>query len=621
MSRSPLYLIGLITATTLAGACGSGGNTTVGDASIALALSPTSASVTAGNSTTVTGTITRTNFTGDITINVTGAPAGVAGTVTQSPVSGGSTAQVTITTTSSAPPGVYPLQVIASGSGVTNATATYTLTVTAAANFTVATSPTSINVVQGNTVTTNVDVNRTGGFNGTIAYSVTGAAGAPLPNGLTAAVSATGTGDQRTLTFTTTSALAAGTYPLTVHATSLGLDRTTTLTIVVAAPVAGLVRLDYSACSTATKPIWVAFQDGSGTYTRVNGTGDVYTFNVASTKGAFATVTQNGTVFNTTVQYFAQSETAGIVGSCTATGGKTVNGTLNGVTAGYVASISMGGAQTIVNGPATTFQLAGVAAGSQDLVAYNRNGATPGAALDRLIIRRGLNIADGGSVGLLDFVSAADLMQPTTVTYTVNGAGAGTTISQNQAYLTGTACTAHPLYTKSGTTNSLFVYGVPTASQVATDFYRLGVTEAVTATSSRTISTSFHTLANASVTLPAAIAPTVTINSSALNSYRLLQSTLTLPADYSTASFTYSDTPGNTITLFQSAGYIGGAGTATLAAPDFGSVAGYQASWGPSKFTATNYFTNTFGGSAFGAVCSEGATTKSAMVTGSIQLA
>lgn len=88
-------------------------------------------------------------------------------------------------------------------------------------------------VVQGAAASpVTVTVTRGGGFTGAVALSVTGA-----PAGMTAAFTPTsvGTGTTTsTLNVTTTAALAAGTYPLTVRATGAGVtDQTATLTVTV----------------------------------------------------------------------------------------------------------------------------------------------------------------------------------------------------------------------------------------------------------------------------------------------------------------------------------------------------------------------------------------------------
>lgn len=98
---------------------------------IALTLSPASATVTQGGNASFAVNIARTNFTGSVTLAVSGAPNGVTTAVTTSPTAGNS-ANVAVTVGASVAAGVYPLVVTGSAAGIANATATYNLTVTAA---------------------------------------------------------------------------------------------------------------------------------------------------------------------------------------------------------------------------------------------------------------------------------------------------------------------------------------------------------------------------------------------------------------------------------------------------------------------------------------------------------
>jgi len=708
--RSFLALIALV---ALANGCSSGGATTPVVGSIVLSLSPTSATIQQGASTQVTGTVTRTNFTGDIAISVNGAPTGVSGSVTLAPVNGGNSAQVTLSASNSTVVGTYSLTVVAKGSGIDSTTATFTLTIAAATpasytmavgtpsqsiaqsgtalsaltfvrtaftgnitlsaenlptgvtaafatnpvsgttssvtfaasptatpgsfntilirgtasgltdvtagvtlvvtvtgSFTIAAGNASLSVVQGNNASTSVNATRVGGFGGTIVYSVTGPSNAALPAGLTAAVTPTATADQNTLTVTTTAGLAPATYPIVVHAVSFGPEQTANVSVVVTA-LGSAVRLDYSLCAAGGKPVWVAFQDGAGAWTHVAGSADVYSFNVASANGAIAVVT-TGANYVTAINYMSQGELAAFTGGCAPTG-KTINGTVAGVTSGFLASISMGGGAATVAAPATTFQLVGLANGAQDLVAYNRNSLTPGAVNDGLILRRDLNVADGGSVPLIDFGSL-EAVSPTTFTITLTGAPGGATITQVQSYLTGVTCSSHLLYTKSGTSATVFAYGVPTGLQRVTDYYNLSLTSLDALASSRQVSRSFQTLANMTIALGASISATVTDVTGGAT-YRRVQSVLALPSDYQSASLIYTGVVANSVTISQSTGYIGGAASVTLAMPDL-TAAGYLAAYGPGTANAVNYLTSARGTSGGGAGCNQGGTTKVATVTG-----
>jgi hypothetical protein len=102
--------------------CGSGSASTgTTGGSIALSLSPTSATIQVGGSTQVSGTIVRTDFTGDVAVTVSGAPSGVTGVANSQPTGGSNSASVTISAASTAAPGTYTLTVTASGSGISAA--------------------------------------------------------------------------------------------------------------------------------------------------------------------------------------------------------------------------------------------------------------------------------------------------------------------------------------------------------------------------------------------------------------------------------------------------------------------------------------------------------------------
>jgi hypothetical protein len=713
MRRHRPFLLALLAIVALAPACGSGGGTTTVTGSIALSITPTSATIQQGGSTQVTGMVTRASFTGDVIITVTGQPTGVTGTLTLAPVNGGSTAQVTISATSATAVGTYTLTVVASGSGVSNANATFTLTVTAAtpASYTMtlgtpsqsiaqggtapstltfvrtaftgnialtaenlptgvtatfATNPvpgssssvtftasataapgtfnailirgtspgltdvtasvtlvvtvtggfailpgaTNLNVVQGNIVTTSVNATRTGAFAGTLVYTVTGPSNASLPAGLTAAVTPTGTADQNTLTVTTTAGLAAGTYPIVVHAISFGVEVTASVNVVVGA-AGSAVHLDFSQCSATNMPIWLAFQDGSGAFTHVTGAGNVYTFTITSSKGAVATVTQNGTQFSTSVLYLSQAELAAFSGGCAVTTtGKTISGSVTGISGVNNPEIALGGATafTLVSSP--NFTLTNVAAGVQDLVAYNRSGQFALSGSDAVLFRRDLNLATGGTVTpVLNF--ATEGVPVATSTVNVSG-GAVNSYFYTMNYLSGASCTSNQINFNTGSVAAPFLaYGVPASLQRATDFHNMVLQQINTQVDLRTVSTSFNLLANKVIAIGAgtgAITTTVLAGT-----YERLQAQFTLASDYNTASLSYSMN-GSSLNRFfinQSAAYLGAVTTVTLTPADLTTVSGYLVTWGPST-TGSLQYTVTASSATPATMCSEGATLRTA---------
>jgi len=99
--------------------------------------------------------------------------------------------------------------------------------------FSLAASPTTVNVTQGSTASSSITVTPSGGFTGSVVLSASG-----LPAGVTATFNPASvtTSGSVTLTFTATAAAAPGTYNITVTGTGpAGLSRTTTVSLIVAA--------------------------------------------------------------------------------------------------------------------------------------------------------------------------------------------------------------------------------------------------------------------------------------------------------------------------------------------------------------------------------------------------
>ncbi|MFJ3790028.1 glycosyl hydrolase family 18 protein [Kitasatospora sp. NPDC090091] len=105
------------------------GNTQPGN-DFSVGVSPNSATVAAGSSTTATvSTAVTTGSAQSVNLTVTGAPAGVTATVSPATVTAGGTATLTVSTTSAATAGSYPLTVTG-GAPSGSHTGTFNLTVT-----------------------------------------------------------------------------------------------------------------------------------------------------------------------------------------------------------------------------------------------------------------------------------------------------------------------------------------------------------------------------------------------------------------------------------------------------------------------------------------------------------
>lgn len=191
---------------------------------LAVSLSSTSGSVVAGNQVTLSANITRGgSFTGVVSLTAEGAPGGVTASFsTNSLASGVTSASLTLQVGSGVAAGTYPITVRATGTGVTAATASYALTVTAAAvpDFSITAAPTSVTVAAGATASTTITIARSGGFTGPVTFSASG-----LPANVSLSFApAPASGTSTVATVTAAASAVAGSYSITVTGTGTGVE-------------------------------------------------------------------------------------------------------------------------------------------------------------------------------------------------------------------------------------------------------------------------------------------------------------------------------------------------------------------------------------------------------------
>jgi hypothetical protein len=188
--------------------------------SFTISLNPTSGSTPAGATATTQVTLAPANgYAGSATLSVSGLPAGVTASFSPGQVSAGNPATLTLHTVVSSPTGTFPITVTATDASALDPvkTATYQLTITPLASFSIALSSTEGSIIAGGTVTTQVRLTPVNGFNGSATLSVAG-----LPDGMTssfmpATVSA---GSPATVTLTTEQS-PSGDYQVEITATAV----------------------------------------------------------------------------------------------------------------------------------------------------------------------------------------------------------------------------------------------------------------------------------------------------------------------------------------------------------------------------------------------------------------
>ena len=372
----------------------------------------------------------------------------------------------------------------------------------------------------------------------------------------------------------------------------------------------GNVRVDFSACAVGAMPLWFAFQDGAGEWTRIVGADDVYRFDVASAKGGYAYATMgSGRVLN--VAYATRHElTRSPIAVCRAPGQKAVSGRFAGLGAGHVAYVGLGEPNPDPERAPRrerSFTLTGIDDGAQDLVAY-RSESPRFAGTERVVIRRDQNVVHGGTLGVVDF-DGAESFEPATASLTVTGAG-GLPVAQWMSYFTGPTCALHDLYYDESGGTAFTMRGIPAALQRATDMHRVDV-YTTAGGGFRAASEVFHALADRVVAFPQELpAPAI---SAPPGRHRRLAASLTLPAEYRNGEvlllmYAYGE-HGAFAYVRATPGWLGGPAV-TLAVPDLGGAAGWHDAFLPPPDASVGWIvqaTGSTGAPADGGVCAENA--------------
>lgn len=596
---------GLIAALSLpllfVAACGDSGSSTGSNTgSITITLGGQTLVLTQGESGTVTVNVVRNDFDGALTVSAQGLPTGVtAPNVTI----GASETQGTLTFTAggSAAAGQSNVTVSVAGQGIATRTASLALTVNAGTEptFTLAATSTAVTVQAGASTTTTLSADRVANFAGNVALSAT------APAGITTSFS------QQTLTTTTTSSIltitadgsvAAGAYTVTVNAVSGAITRTQAITVTVTSNDGGggggggAGNVTWNFCgAVAGVPAWVAAQDGNGAWQAVNGANGVFSFQINSGRGGIAYAVQTATGGWDTRIFFGTTAELQAVGTSRCFGstgaGKTVTGTLTGAGLTDLTLATLGQSQANIAGGAMTFS--NVIEGNVDLIVGNSTLGGGAFLPARLFIQRGLNIANGGSVGTINMANG---VVPATATMTINNLGAEVAVIGPASYVTANN-TRGVLYALAGlpvASASQTWYGFPAGSQVAGDMHVINVIalpSLLDNSQTRQVTLVSAAVANRTVTLgPALAAPTVTVTSTApyvrLNAAHNVQASYNgyFLANYQQGTGAAS----RAMTVEATAGYLDGAATFNGQIPDL-TPAGYVADYGLKTAVATTW--------------------------------
>src|SRR5207247_1048112 len=201
-------------------------------------ISPSPTSVTGVQGQRVTSTVSTAVTSGNaqtMPLSASCLPVPYTAPFRPSTVTAGGSSTLTIGTTSSTPAGSYTLTVTGTGASATHSTSV-SLTVTMPDDFSISASPSSVTVVQGQSVTSTVSTTVTSGNAQTMTLSASG-----LPAGATASFNpgSVTAGGSPTLPTRRSSDLPAGSYTLTVTGTGASATHSTSVSLTVTAPLSG----------------------------------------------------------------------------------------------------------------------------------------------------------------------------------------------------------------------------------------------------------------------------------------------------------------------------------------------------------------------------------------------
>jgi subtilase family serine protease len=196
-----------------------------------LSASPSSVSVTAGNSgsTTITSTATG-GFNSAISLSASGAPSGVSVGFSPSSITGSGSSTMNITVASGTASGTYSITVSGT-SGSTVETTTVSLTITGTtASFSLSASPTSISIARSSSGSVTISSAVTGGFDSVISLSASGEGSANSVSFTPSSITGAGTS---TMKITVGRKAATGNHTITVTGKSGSIAKTATVILTV----------------------------------------------------------------------------------------------------------------------------------------------------------------------------------------------------------------------------------------------------------------------------------------------------------------------------------------------------------------------------------------------------
>lgn len=305
------------------------------------------------------------------------------------------------------PPGTYTLSVTATGTALQPISTPITIDVASAAPIVLA-QPFPITIGQGGLATATVNFIRTS-LPGPVSFSVTG-----VPQNVTATFTSNPTSASTTgLQLAVAGTAVPGTYPILITATGPASSVATVVATLIVVPGSPSGMISVQFCRTAIgTPVWFGYATNGTNWQRLPLTPDgIFTF-MYPANGSVAWVNQDGTD-NYAITYISGSSLDVLHAArygCETPTLKMHTGTVTGITAGDSVGIAMATRSpvTAANSTAPDFTIPQIPDRPYDLLAtrFSFEAVAQQQLLNRMFVRRAVNVADNASLGNVDFAGA-----------------------------------------------------------------------------------------------------------------------------------------------------------------------------------------------------------------------
>jgi hypothetical protein len=377
------------------------------------------------------------------------------------------------------------------------------------------------------------------------------------------------------------------------------------------------------------EPMWVAFQDGDGAWTRALPTTSngnvVFQATIASVRGGIATVFQGGVGLTSLQVLFGtpgELESVGVTNPrfCGPATVKSLRGSVAGLDTNEFAIIRGGFEAEAIAYRATggEFSLQVLPPGPQDILATRVVRTNGIDTIPQMILRRGIDLPDAATLPVLDF-RTAEAFAPQVANVSLSGIGVGGAAISTRL-ITSTFNSTFGIVTGQDIGTTKAYYAVPEARLLPGDLQELFASgHGATPNSLRSAGRFFHAVQDYTLALGADVVPPTFSTIATLPTLRL-RARFVNQSEYGLrTSVTYQEDSTRLVSVSMTQDYaLQASGVYDLVIPELTEVAGFQPRWALSQGSALRWSAVRAGGTldlGFDVVPFDGATRRTAFVS------